>query len=314
MSNYSKSELLLLKYADGHNQNSSFPAYFTYNHKLDVDKEVKRFLEDGLLEKASVSFVLNKASVSQLKEFATQYGIKQKSPKSAFIDVIISSVSEEDITQAFPDKYYVLSYKGQVLITENLTDDDFDNRYTPELSGFDEAFSYIKKKKYNQAEDVLKGYGYDPAINHSKYKVYDLYFKHKIRFPKTVIGDSTLKCYMILYYLYGSRAETAAKNFKNRTSIEIPCEVFHKNLKVIRAIDDLIGAKETAKSFKGSNLIYTYTIRTCKDNRVCPACSAMEGKSYNALEAVIGYNYPPFDKCTCDFCRCFASFDIGNKS
>ena len=125
MSNYSKGELLLLKYADGYNQNSSFPAYFTYNHKLDVDKEVKRFLEDGLLEKASVSFALNKASVSQLKEFATQYGIKQKSPKSAFIDIIISSVSEEDITQAFPDKYYVLSPQGQVLITEELTDDDF---------------------------------------------------------------------------------------------------------------------------------------------------------------------------------------------
>ena len=76
----------------------------------------------------------------------------------------------------------------------------------------------------------------------------------------------------------------------------------------------MIVAKETAKKFKGSDLVYTYTIRTCKDERVCSACSDMEGKSFNALDAVIGYNYPPFDKCSCEFCRCFASFDIGTKA
>lgn len=314
MLNHSKSELLLLKYADGHNKNNSFPAYFTYNHKLDVTALIDQFTEEGLLVTASITFVLNKASVSQLKEFATQYRVKQKSPKSAFIESIIACVDEKEIQKAFPDEYYVLSPDGQALVKEKLTGDDFENRYTRELTGFDEALLQVKKKKYAQAEQTLTNNGHEPAINHSNYKAYDLFFKHKIKFPRMAFDDVTLKCYMLLYYLYGSRAESAAKDFKSRTSYDLPVAVFYKSFKIIRAIDDLIGAKDTAKKFKGSDLVYTYTIRTCKDNRVCPACSMMEGKSFNAIDAVIGYNYPPFDKCSCDFCRCYASFSIETKS
>ena len=314
MLDYSKSELLLLKYADGHNKNNSFPGYFTYNHQLDVVAVINKFLDGGLLETASAEFVLNKAAVSQLKEFAAQYGIKYKSPKSAFVEIILKNVDEQEIRKAFSDEYYVLSAEGQALIAEQLTDDDFENRYSPVLKGFDEALLLVKKKKYAQAEQILTANGHSPAINHTNYKSYDLFFKHKVRLPLVSLDDATLKSYMLLYYLYGLRAETAVKDFQGRTSCELPISIFHKSFKIIRAIDDLIVAKETAKKFKGSDLIYTYTIRTCKDERVCSACSALEGKSFNALDAVIGFNYPPLDKCSCEFCRCFASFDIGTKA
>ncbi|MBQ2915234.1 MAG: hypothetical protein IJE51_00435 [Clostridia bacterium] len=311
---YSKSELMLLKYADGHNKNNSFPGYFTYNHQLDVVAVINKSLEDGLLETASTEFVLNKSAVSQLKEFAAQYGIKYKSPKSAFIEIILNNVDEQEIRKAFSDEYYVLSAAGQALVAEQLTDDDFENRYSPVLKGFDEALLLVKKKKYAQAEQILTANGHAPAINHTSYKSYDLFFKHKVRLPLVPLDDATLKSYMLLYYLYGTRAETASKDFKTRTNLELPISVIHKCFKIIRAIDDLIVAKETAKKFKGSDLVYTYTIRSCKDERVCSACSDMEGKSFNSLDAAIGYNYPPFDKCNCEVCRCFASFDIGTKA
>ena len=314
MMKYPKSELMLLKYADGHNKNNSFPGYFTYNHQLDVVAVINKFLDDGFLETASIEFVLNKAAVGQLKEFAAQYGIKYKSPKSAFVETIINNVDKQDIQRAFSDEYYVLSAKGQALISEQLSDDDFENRYAPVLKGFDEALLLVRKKKYAQAEQILTANGHAPVVNHTNYKSYDLFFKHKVRLPLVSLDDSALKSYMLLYYLYGTRVETAAKDFKTRTNLELPISVIYKCFKIIRAIDDLIVAKETAKKFKGSDLVYTYTIRTCKDERVCSACSDMDGKSFNALDAVIGYNYPPFDKCGCEFCRCFASFDIGTKA
>ena len=133
MMKHSKSELMLLKYADGHNKNNSFPGYFTYNHQLDVVAVINKFLEDGLLETAPIEFVLNKAAVSQLKEFAAQYGIKYKSPKSAFIEIILNNVDEQEIRKVFSDEYYVLSAAGQTLVAEQLNDDDFENRYSPVL-------------------------------------------------------------------------------------------------------------------------------------------------------------------------------------
>lgn len=83
----------------------------------------------------------------------------------------------------------------------------------------------------------------------------------------------------------------------------------HKHLRLIRVIDDLIGQKDIAANTKSSFTV-EYTIQTMKDEKVCAYCQSMNGKVFSPDKAIIGVNYPPFDKCTCDFCRCWAFHEL----
>lgn len=58
------------------------------------------------------------------------------------------------------------------------------------------------------------------------------------------------------------------------------------------------------------NMKGVYTITTMNDSAVCDYCSSLKGKKFYIADAVVGVNYPPFKDCKCDFCRCFASYDI----
>ena len=77
-----------------------------------------------------------------------------------------------------------------------------------------------------------------------------------------------------------------------------------------KAIEEYLNALEAAQQLKPLGIDYVYTVRTAQDDSVCPACKSQEGITRNVFEAVLGKNYPPFDECTCDCCRCFAIHDI----
>ena len=77
-----------------------------------------------------------------------------------------------------------------------------------------------------------------------------------------------------------------------------------------KAIEEYLNALEAAQQLKPLGIDYVYTVRTAQDDSVCPVCKSQEGITRNVFEAVLGKNYPPFDECNCDFCRCRASHDI----
>lgn len=156
----------------------------------------------------------------------------------------------------------------------------------------------------------FKKNGHKSAINHSESKVYTDFLNYKTIFPTLPISEYEIKCYMVLYYMYGVRTEFIVKDFKQRTGITLERELVHKSLKIIRAIDDLLMAFKLSDGLEGSTLKYMYTIESCKDEQVCEYCEQFQLKEFDVKEAVIGENYPPFNKCTCNYCRCFAVFNL----
>jgi hypothetical protein len=63
---------------------------------------------------------------------------------------------------------------------------------------------------------------------------------------------------------------------------------------------------------KQSDIPFKYKIKSLGDS--CECCKALEDKEFDLKDAVIGVNYPPFNNCTCDVCRCFASHNINENN
>lgn len=309
MSSYSQSELILLKYTDGFNAKDSFPNYFSTVHKLNATSTVQKFRNDGLITIAPISYSLGKCTVPELKAFLAEKGIKPKGSKAVIIQYIIDTFDVSELECYFPERYYIITETGQKMLDDNLATEDYSDRFEPILKGFSDAYGYVKARQYDKAAQCLKSNGHSCVGNHSDNKVYDDFFSYSL-VPPTEMDEHGYKAYIILYHLYGVRTESAVKDFKKRTGIEIPFATIHKHLRIVRAIDDLIVARNLSSSIKHSPVRYKYSIKSCKDESVCSYCKNLSGKLFDVSEAVIGVNFPPLNGCKSEYCRCFASFDL----
>lgn len=312
---YTQSELVLLKYANGYSIKSSFPNYFSTLHNLDTTATIKKFMDDDLLKYAPISYVLEKCTASMLKDFLAIHNMKIKGSKSELVQGVLDSFDISVLESYFTEKYYILTPKGEEYLNNNLSDEKYDNRCDFRNSicfeTFDEALSYIKNAKYNQAAEALLKSKCSPAINHTNYRNFNAFMEHSLGVPNSVsLSEQELKHYLLLFYLYSLRAESVVKEFKERLNVVIPLSYVSKALKIIRAYDDIISAQEMALKLEGSGLKYIYTIRTCNDEKTCPICSGYEGVDTDILDARIGENYPPFNACKCEVCRCFAELNL----
>lgn len=187
---------------------------------------------------------------------------------------------------------------------------DYVDKSDSKLKGFDWALAAIKDRDYAKAEQILNANDCKPAINHTEYESYNEFFEYEIAWPESVaISDEEIKAMMILYYLYNTLGvETIAKDLKERTGIDIDTNMIRKIKRTIQSLDEIISGKELANSLKGgsSRLKCFYVIKSMKDGRVCKHCKKLEGKKYLYKNAVIGVNYPPFDHCENEYCRCIA--------
>lgn len=174
---------------------------------------------------------------------------------------------------------------------------------------FDMVLSAIKKRKYKDAEDILKANGFKPAVNHSNYEAYNEFFKYKIEWSSNItISDVEIKSFIILYYLCGSRTETLVKDLKERTGIDAEFGELHRAKRIIQSLDEIISGKKLSAAFNNgsSGLTMFYEIKSVKDGCVCEHCKELEGSKFLYEDAIIGVNYPPFNCCTSEYCRCMA--------
>lgn len=185
----------------------------------------------------------------------------------------------------------------------------FNKKHREVQEPFDMALSAIKKRKYTDAESILKANGIDPAVNHSDYKAYKEFFKYKIKWPEYItLPDVEIKAFIILYYLCGARTETLVKELKERTGIDAEFSLIHRAKRIIRSFDEIISGSELSAALNNgsSGLTMFYEIKSVKDGCVCEHCKELEGSKFLYADAVIGVNYPPFDCCTGEYCRCMA--------
>lgn len=118
------------------------------------------------------------------------------------------------------------------------------------------------------------------------------------------------KSFFIASALIGYRYEKTARIYKTVFGAEISTGEAAKQMRIICALDEINDVIDIAKTLEKTGMRSVYSIHTMNDAAVCPVCAAFENKEFHSLHAVIGKNYPPFDNCTCEFCRCFASFEM----
>ena len=312
MNSYSKSELILLKYANGFNIKNTFPNYFSTLHHLDVPETVEKLISDGLLSIAPVSYSISQCTISALKAFLANKNVKAKGNKAEIVQYIIEHYETAELETFFPERYYVLTENGHQLLGSCLAVEEYTDRFEPILTGFSDAYVLIKAKKYQAAQQCLEKFGHNCVTNHSDNKVYDDFFKYGISFPKEM-SEIDYKTYIILYYMYGLRSESVYKDFKKRTGIDIPRSQLHKHLRIVQSIDEVISRSHISLKSNFSSLRCRYTIKALNDEHVCEHCKSLNGHSFEYKDAVIGITYPPFNECKSEFCRCLALFELVEK-
>lgn len=306
MHRYTESELILLKYIDGYKTTDRIPNYFSTLHKINVDRTLRKFASDKLLIIAPIEYTLRRATVSSMKQYLKDSGIKPAEKKDDLIQQVLCT-DFEAAEKCFPDRYYALTELGMALLSEKLPQNAYGDRFDPILKGFDEALSHICGREYCKAEDVLIKAGHE--INRIDAASCDMFFAHNIRTPGT-IDERIFKAHIILYHMYGVRTMNAQKDFEKRTGVSITFEAMHKTIRVFKAICELNSAKSASEAMRNSAMSVKYTIRTMNDERVCDHCRNIEGIEFDVDDAIIGVNYPPFDGCTCGYCRCYASIEL----
>lgn len=306
---YSKSELILLKYADGHNTGDPFPGYFKHLHKINAEAVVNDFLADGFLALAPIDFILSRATTAELKDFLSTHGLKSKAQKSKMIEAITENVPVAKIQEVFPLNYYVLTTEGASYLQAHSNSDDYANRLDPILKGFDKALSAIKKRNYEEALQILSSEGHSPVKE--KPETYDNFLTYNIGWPQGhEMSEMEAKYYFILYAMYGLRTEFATKDIKKRTGYDVDFSMIHKAKRIIKSIGEITAGSKLAETLLAgkSGLTVFYEIKSFKDGSVCPHCKEWEGRKLFYKDAVIGKTYPPFDHCRSDYCRCMALY------
>lgn len=304
----STGELTFLRYLDGSAVGGSYPNYFKYSHGIDPQECVSRFYAEGLVEYASIEFTLSRHSVAELKDAAAQIGMSIKQKKRAdIIEELLNNASTAALEGIFPDKYYSLTPAGKATL-ENLSEEEYANRYEPPIkvdeikhamqliNAPDQLISYIQT---NIGENIR------PL--HSAKETIENYLK------KDDGLSEEEKAFFIVLAICGSRHERATRAYKKIFGSEKTAAFVYTQLRIVKSTDELISCYSTAIKIKDSGMKYVYRIHTSDDASVCEFCRSIKDKEFDFLEAKIGINYPPFNSCKSEFCRCRASASLVKK-
>lgn len=288
----SKGELILLKYMNGMQIDGghTLPNYFMYQYGIDVnsaDMYIQKFIKAKLLVPARVSETLKTTSVADLKSFLTSKGMKVKGKKADLLDCLTENFSDNELSDAFPPRKYVLTQDAVELLESELNNDDYDNRYVN--LDFDEIKAEIQKLMANMAYEKTALYTANPYSD-----LPDYVLKHHKEFICTAI------------YVLNVGSRSMDRILKRIFDIEDTEEVGHRYVNYLRGEKEI----EHTHNFDNLPINLTYTIKTMDDSCTCDFCRAMSERKFNGSEAVLGVNYPPFVKCTCKYCRCYAKTDI----
>lgn len=308
-----KGELILLKYLDGCETTEILPSYFTYLHKLNTSECIEKFINNDLLGFASLEYSLSKVLVADLKKALSQNHLATNGTKKVLVQRLLNNLNEDYLRSIFPATYYSVSEKGKNLIDKTLFNNETSEQVvnTRDFSYLTQVIKLVEKKKFVAAKNMILSYGGSIGIIHTEnYQAYHDFLDYELNLPSDLQAyEIKIKNSIILGHMacvYGKNLHSIIYKIYN---LDLPTALITKFSKILNSIDELLVSKDISKALP-NDLVYTYTINTCIDERCCNNCAKREGLHYKVIDAVIGKNYPPFDDCTCDFCRCFAAFDL----
>lgn len=313
-------ELMKLNYANRNEVEFTYPHYLS-DGKASDKKQIKRFVDDGYLAVAPIEVSLKHSTVAELKEFMKSHGVKVTGKKDVLIASIMYGVNSKLVAAAFPTRYYALTNKGkQAVDGHDLSCEAYLHNGNLFASGSNE--SLIKDNESKKIESafalIYSGKVKEAIIALNETKINEASDDHIAAIPTFKIDRYASALYNFLSErkefsvearasaaiseIIGGRIEALTKHFCPE---DFSQNALHKLKRLAHAYVELAGYQEQSQYLKCH-----YSILTMNDEHTCDVCSSLEGHSFDPQEAIVGKNFPPFDNCTCDFCRCTTTFQM----
>lgn len=305
MENITPVEILMLNYVgDGIKQDMKFPGYWQYQYGVNAQEVIVGLLNKNLLRIADVDVSLQHMEVKGLKEILSSVGLKVSGKKDDLVERIFNGVDKQSLLTLGLPTYFIRTDAGDKVLEENARPDLKEYLEAVMVYGDEDnalkAVNAIEEKNYNEAEKYIHDLQkYDKDIFNSfldfhikslgEYTEYDLHMKSCLLFG-VMAGNSGI-AHILIKELY---------------NVDIPENVLEKVKKYFSGLKEFIELKMLVEDVPKLK----YTIRNMKDERTCKGCKKREGKSFPASKAEFGVNYPPFDDCACDYCKCYASVSM----
>lgn len=300
-------EILMLDYVgDGIRQDMKFPGYWEYQYGVDAQEVIAGLFKKNFLQIADTDVSLQHMEVKGLKEILSSAGLKVSGKKADLIERISNGVDKQLLSAWGVPAYFIRTDAGDKILEDNARSDM--KEYLEAVMVYGDknnalkAINAIEERNFSEAEKYI------PDLQ--KYDAYVL--ESFLDFHIKALGEhadyeTKIKLCVIYSFMAGKSRSNLAKYLMAELYVkDIPEDVFMRVNKYLIGLKGFLEMKDYAEIFPKSK----YTIHTMKDERTCKVCKKREGKSFPVSKAEFGVNYPPFDDCTCEYCRCYASISI----
>lgn len=313
MENVTPVEMLMLRYVGkGIEADKDFPGYWKYQYNVNAQELVDSLLNKGLLKTGGVDVSLQHMETKELKEILAKAGLKVSGKKGDLVARIVEGIDEQSLLALHLQTYIVRSEKGEKILAENERPDMKEHFETKIVYGNKESvltsLELIANKKFKEVEaniNNLQSYDKNIFSEFLDFHIETLkeYGEYEVR----------IKSCIIYSFMSGnSRGNMDRQIMREVCGVDIPNDVFQKVKKYLIVMKDYLALKEMDKPLP-LDYVYGYNIKSMNDERCCDFCQQMEGRFFEASEAVIGITYPPFNHCKHGYCRCYASVKMEKR-
>ncbi len=160
-------EILFLDYINGRDfNNKKFPKYWTFRHRLPLQKTVEKLHENNLIRKGDLKSSLNGLTVKEIQEILRENKLKVSGRKSELIDRVVDEMDEVDLMRLSLPDIVVLTEKGKNVIERNrhlflnigLSLDHIENIHEKGITDFHEyAISIHQEKREENLKNCKRG-------------------------------------------------------------------------------------------------------------------------------------------------------------
>lgn len=289
-------ELIILKYINPvYDIEKQIPFYIASQCERTIDEIIACLIKENLITYAKIDQVLLRETAASLKNFLKTHEGKVSGSKEVLIKRIIQTYDPEIILDSFPKKYYVLTDNGKIILDHNRT---IFNIPCTTLARYKEVFDKCLIQDYSGFKDQV----YYREFNEMHLSLLDDYKLYKKEIVTITIASHVL----------GIRTEHNSNICKYFFNHDLPINCFYKTAKYLTGFIELKKLQEANVS-ELSTYETVYAIKCMNDEKMCQYCQAQSDKVYSYKEAILGVTFPPFNDCTNDFCRCYASIQLKKK-
>lgn len=280
--------LVLLRYLDMHEPSEPIPNYFERIYGINPQECIDSFWQSGLIEYASTEAVLPLCTAKELKEICKAQGLPVSGKKADLIERILTTDIEP------PKKCTAVTDKGRQVYAEADIDFEYEHRYEMfYIDNAEELYSKALDKRYGELGNADWYNTHREPIDKAIKQVFKC--DRLRRYPKEI------KAFMLLCFFQGMDSKTAVIAVEYYLGVYVAFADMHYFSHFIHSYMELADKKEIINMphspLIGYKLLFT-------DERTCPYCKQFEDKIMDIKKAKIGVNYPPFDNCQSEYCRC----------